>query len=760
VKKIKLRHERRAFIASCSIIAFTIVGIKQCYPAVVPTIFWSLVCLASIAALTFNSLTIKQARALREVISKDITKMISDLTRGLSTFASGDLRTHLEVPDVSDFPEDVRDLAERLRNGMIDFNTVTDVPSRRICFTGANSYREGTVAGRRIADILGGKGRIVSIIPAYTQVNHVLRMKGCLDYLGAKHPGISVLKNYPGEGNRDVTAALMLKILAEHPDVDLVYITDGHTPPGAVEATAQAGRTDVRFVFFDAVPENVALLKAGRVSCLIEQNSFAQAYNAVVNLYNACETDWKPLSKKLFMEPIAIDRDNLSTYWDDVRNERVLRDEENAQLAVPERRRSDKRYRLGILLPHSVGFFEGLGRGAEAARALLAEMNVEVEVRDLFNDWNDFGQLSVFGPAIKSFVERGFDGFATVVVDPRIVDSINQAVAAGLKVTTFNTEPSSFREIVITMIENIESLADSSQALASAAEESSRANAQIGSAITGIRDDIGEQKRRIDANDSALSGLNGMIAGVGSAVEDYSSLVSEMTDESGRGSEVIDTTYRETETLKTAIDETMRGIEQFNEKLKKVEEFAGTIEKIAESTNVLAINASIQASRAGTAGKGFAVVAGEVRSLAENSARAAEGIRGLVGEINADMRAISEGSSRGAERVAGNLVRARDAKGSFDAIVRVLNLANEAIGKIDAAMDGIEEAGKKVKTNMDAIDDMSRQTVNRVEEITQSVRELGDQSAHLSQTANELRAMAVNQDIVFSQLSARDEAGG
>jgi hypothetical protein len=94
----------------------------------------------------------------------------------------------------------VRDLAERLRNGMIDINTVKRTSHEANCFTGANSNREGTVAG---ADSRHPRRKAGSLDhPRVYAVNHVLRMKAA-DNLGAKHPGIIVLKNYTGEGNRD-----------------------------------------------------------------------------------------------------------------------------------------------------------------------------------------------------------------------------------------------------------------------------------------------------------------------------------------------------------------------------------------------------------------------------------------------------------------------------------------------------------------------------------------------------------------------------
>jgi ABC-type sugar transport system substrate-binding protein len=407
-----------------------------------------------------------------------------------------------------------------LFSGISDFNSITDLPSKRICFSGANSYREGAVAGQEIARILGGKGKIACIFTTYSQVNHVLRMKGCLDYLAQKHPGIKSVGAFTGTGNREATLERYGEIVAKYPDIDLIFITDGHTPLVVAEDIAKKGRK-IRLVAFDAIPENIDLLKAGKVACLIEQNSYAQAWNAIVNLYNSTVSSWRPVTPKLFMESFPVRLDNYRTYWDDAKNERIMKDDERAQLAMPMPNKTGKNLRFGMILPLSTGFFEGLGRGAKAANSALASYGVTVEVLDVFEDWNNFGSASVFTPVIERFVRERYDGFATVVNDPAIVQSINKAVASGLKVTTFNTEPSNFREIILSIISNISDLSRESLDLAASAEESSRANIQIGNAITAIRGDILSEQERIAESDGDLAALNGKIGKMRESIELY-----------------------------------------------------------------------------------------------------------------------------------------------------------------------------------------------------------------------------------------------
>ncbi len=738
-------------------VAFTGLSAFVSYPDIPSLAVSSLAFAASIAVAAAFYRADRHCARVRKDLAGPVAKAATRLGRGISTFASGDLRIQIRHPDTTPESPEGKAIAGLLATDIDDFNSSTAVPSKRICFTGANSYQEGRTAGERIVGILGGKGSVACEIPAFTQVNHVLRMKGCLDYL-SNYPDIAWEGTFESGGNRDGAVTATQAILAKFPSLSLVYVTDGHTPAAVEKTLHESAKRPVKLVAYDAMPDNMALLKEGRIECLIEQNSFAQAYNALIHLFNACEASWRPVSPKLFMPPLVITRENYRTYWDDAKDCRILMDEEKAQLAVPEHRKSQRRYRFALILPLSTGFFEGLQRGGEAAKRLLGELDVEVEIVDVFRDWDDFGRASLFNPAIESCIEREFDGIALTVNDPAIVETINHAVASGLAVTTLNTEPFSFRELMLNMIENVEILAESSHDLAAAAEESSRSAGQIGGAITGIKEDIGEQKNRIQASDEELSVLNQMIGDVVSAIEKYGTLVAKMSAQSRDGSRASDETYIDTQKLKTAIDGIGHELGEFRDRMKDVESFAATIEQLAESTNVLAINASIQAARAGTAGKSFAVVAGEVRTLAENSRHTAEAIKGVVAEVKKNMDEIIAISETGAAQVSANLSRALDTKNSFDDIVTTLQEANDSMDRIDSSINGIRASGVSVKKNMDVIESMSNTSKSRLDEINVSVSEMSLQSEHLSQTANDLRAMAMNQSIVFSQVSVKETA--
>ncbi len=639
----------------------------------------------------FSIKSLKQTDQFTQELDGPLKEMARQIAHGISAFAAGDLRYRLGLPKNWFKNSQTEAVGRRLKTAIEDFNGMTEVPPKRMCFVGANSWMEGQIAGERIAALLAGKGKVLYLIPQYDQVNHVMRMKGCRDYLAEHAPGISNAGILEAKGDPETAAQLVVNSIDKHPDLSLVFITDGHTPHRVAQAVSEK-KPSVKLVIFDATSVNIALLRKGLITALIEQNAFGQAWNALIYLFNSCESKWKPSTRKLLMDPIYIDRSNYQTYWDDAADKRIMREEEQKQLVVPVEYRSGKKYRFGVIMPQKTGFFEALVAGAEAAAKELSRFGVEVELRDAYHEQSDFGSATLYNPIISSFIERKFDGFMTGVIDPAVMKSINEASDKGLKVTTFSTEPSSFREIILSVIDNTESLIDSGQRLSSAAQESERADVRIGESIIGIEADISEQNAMISDTELLLGTLNRTIDRLNESLEVYTGLVQKMNNESS----------------------------------------------------------------AGNAGKSFSVVAGEIRSLAANSREAAENIKKTIGDITGSMSEILTVSSKGTQLVDSNLKKAQTAQQIFESISDGLRGSTENIGKIAVSASQIGANGKNLRENIDGISRASAKTAERIKAISASIMQRNRQGEQISETSKQLLEMAEGQKTALSQLSVRE----
>jgi len=171
------------------------------------------------------------------------------------------------------------------------------------------------------------------------------------------------------------------------------------------------------------------------------------------------------------------------------------------------------------------------------------------------------------------------------------------------------------------------------------------------------------------------------------------------------GARAIEATRREMEATAGEVQATSKAMQALGERVDEIGGIAGTIKDIAEQTNLLALNAAIEAARAGEQGRGFAVVADEVRKLAERTSGATVEIATVIGAIQEEtQRAVNE-MHRVAHRVVANAGEARHVGESIVAIrdgsTRVVDAASEiavALSEQSAATDQIAKLIERIST--------------------------------------------------------------
>jgi methyl-accepting chemotaxis protein len=149
----------------------------------------------------------------------------------------------------------------------------------------------------------------------------------------------------------------------------------------------------------------------------------------------------------------------------------------------------------------------------------------------------------------------------------------------------------------------------------------------------------------------------------------------------------------------------------------KTSNITSTIDKFAFQTNLLAVNAAVEAARAGDEGRGFAVVASEVRSLAQRSAVAAKEIKGLIQDSLKKGEAGSELVNRSGETLQG--------------IVGSVKRVADIVGEIAAASGGLSTGIEQVNTAMTQMDQVTQSNSARTEELSATAQSLSEQSNHL-----------------------------
>ena len=236
-----------------------------------------------------------------------------------------------------------------------------------------------------------------------------------------------------------------------------------------------------------------------------------------------------------------------------------------------------------------------------------------------------------------------------------------------------------------------------------------------------------------------ISTATGAINEIASSLDHVSKNSAESADVAERsvqiashGAEVVRETISGMDSIRDQIQETSKRIKRLGESSQEIGSIVELINDIAEQTNILALNAAIQAASAGEAGRGFAVVADEVQRLAERSASATKRIETLVQAIQSDTNeAVNSMEQTTAEVVAGAR-KAEDAGSALGDIERVSHDLSALIQNISSAARQQSAAATDISQSMNAIREITSQT-------SQGASRTADSIGTLAQLASDLR---------------------
>jgi hemerythrin-like metal-binding protein len=203
-----------------------------------------------------------------------------------------------------------------------------------------------------------------------------------------------------------------------------------------------------------------------------------------------------------------------------------------------------------------------------------------------------------------------------------------------------------------------------------------------------------------------------------------------------KGKQIVDTTAQDMMGIAKTVQEAASTIEELGRSSAQIGEIVTVINGIADQTNLLALNAAIEAARAGEQGRGFAVVADEVRKLAERTSRATKDIAQRIAAIQAAAGESVDAMKRGSDEVDKGVGLARQASASLEAIVAASTDSMDMVQRIAAATEEQSAATEQVTQNMESISGIAKSSSASTEQIRASAEALAGLAAGLRETAS------------------------
>jgi methyl-accepting chemotaxis protein len=329
----------------------------------------------------------------------------------------------------------------------------------------------------------------------------------------------------------------------------------------------------------------------------------------------------------------------------------------------------------------------GLGMALTVLIALLVSRVVGGPVKTLADEANMIarGDLSVEVPDLgNDEVGHLAQSFRTMVTNLR--DTIGQVTEASAAVASACNQISS-----------------STEEMAAGAQEQTSQATEVAGAVEEMTKTIIENSR--NASNTVETAKHAKVA-------------------AEQGGEVVEETVVGMKRIAEVVQQSAGTVQELGKSSDQIGEIITVIDDIADQTNLLALNAAIEAARAGEQGRGFAVVADEVRKLAERTTKATKEIAGMIKRIQTDTQGAVSAMEEGTKQVSTGIALADKAGASLHEIVNVSQKVTDMVTQIAAASEQQSKASEQISRNVEGISNVTNESAMGVQQIAQAAEDL------------------------------------
>lgn len=289
--------------------------------------------------------------------------------------------------------------------------------------------------------------------------------------------------------------------------------------------------------------------------------------------------------------------------------------------------------------------------------------------------------------------------------------------------SSFDTMTVNLRNLVQRVYESSEQVAESSREMLAITEQNAEASTQIAVSIEKVAVGSESQVSAITETVDSIEQLSARTQQVAAASNDIALLTAKTAQTTDKGQEAINKVVEQMDSINQKTGQVQQSVQKLAESSDQINEIINVITGITEQTNLLALNAAIEAARAGEQGRGFAVVADEVRKLAEQSKNAAHQIAILIQangkNINEAVRAMDDEIK---DVQAGIGIVDTAGKSFLEITALVLQVSNQ-VQEISATTQEMASGTEQIVASIQDIDRISQDTADQTQTVSAAVEE-------------------------------------
>lgn len=322
--------------------------------------------------------------------------------------------------------------------------------------------------------------------------------------------------------------------------------------------------------------------------------------------------------------------------------------------------------------------------------------------------------------------------------------TLPQLIASTLKRDTNKTlssaGPEEIKKITDILMGSRVDMQDMINHVKSTTQSLSSASAQLVQGSRQSQDSIVQQQSQAEMIATAVNEMTASIQDVSSNITGTATAASEANEETNEGQQVVASAIGKIEQLAEQIEDTASIVNNLEKDTTSITSILDVIRGVAEQTNLLALNAAIEAARAGEQGRGFAVVADEVRTLASRTQDSTEEINTMIDKLLSGSQRAVEEMHKSQAQASAVVDQATQAGQSLSSISNAVSKINEMSAQIATAAEEQSAVAEEINRNIIDMNNKFSETTDTIAQTTQSSEQLANTSRDLNTIVEQLQA--------------------